>query len=160
MSFIAPLREASPPLGGAFSVSFVACGHEQLSQRSHSVFSIHLHLVWITKDWKKILSGDIAKRGRSLIRGICEKHQVKILKGHIAPGHIHLFVSIPPNIAVSKLMQQLKVRNSNAMINEFLLLRRQYCGRHMWSRGYFCCSSGNMTDEGHQAIHRATGGCR
>ncbi len=116
-------------------------------QGSHSVFSIHVHLVWITKYRKKILSGDIAQRARSLIRAICEKHQVEILKGHIAPDHIHLFVSLPPNIAVSKLMQQLKGRTSHAMINEFALLRRQYWGRHMWARGYFCCSSGNVTDE-------------
>ena len=46
-----------------------------------------------------------------------------------------------------KLMQQLKGRTAHAMINEFPLLRRQYWGRHMWARGYFCCSSGNVTDE-------------
>lgn len=44
-------------------------------------------------------------------------------------------------------MQQLKGRTAHAMINEFPLLRRQYWGRHMWARGYFCCSSGNVTDE-------------
>lgn len=82
-----------------------------------------------------------------MIRGICKKHQVEIFKGHIAPNHIHLFVSIPQNLAVSKLMQQLKGRTSHAMINEFSLLRRQYWGRHMWARGYFCCRSGNVTDE-------------
>ena len=114
---------------------------------SHSVFSIHVHLVWITKYRKKILSGDIAQRARSLMRAICENQQVGILKGHIAPDHIHLFVSLPPNLAVSKLMQQLKGRTSHAMINEFAMLRRQYLGRHMWVRGYFCCSSGNVTDE-------------
>lgn len=69
------------------------------------------------------------------------------MKGHIAPDHIHLFVSIPPSLTVSKLMQQLKGRTSHAMINEFSALRRQYWGRHMWARGYFCCSSGNVTDE-------------
>ena len=44
-------------------------------------------------------------------------------------------------------MQQLKGRTSHTMINEFPLLRRQYWGRQMWARGYFCCSSGNVTDE-------------
>ena len=23
----------------------------------------------------------------------------------------------------------------------------QFWGRHLWARGYFCCSSGNVTDE-------------
>jgi putative transposase len=26
-------------------------------------------------------------------------------------------------------------------------LRKEYWGRHLWSRGYFVCSSGNVTDE-------------
>ncbi|HYB72820.1 MAG TPA: transposase, partial [Candidatus Sulfotelmatobacter sp.] len=26
-------------------------------------------------------------------------------------------------------------------------LRKTFWGRHLWARGYFCCSSGNVTDE-------------
>jgi putative transposase len=29
----------------------------------------------------------------------------------------------------------------------FPSLQKQYWGRHMWARGYFCCSSGNITDK-------------
>ena len=114
---------------------------------SHSVFSIHLHLVWITKYRKKVLTGAVAQRIRALIRDICERHQVEIMQGHISRDHIHLFVSIPPSLAVSKLVQQLKGRTSYTMLNEFPELRRQYWGRHIWARGYFCCSSGNVTDD-------------
>ena len=80
---------------------------------------------------KRIFSDGIARRARSLIRGICEKHQVKILKGHTEePDHIHLVVSIPPDRAVSRLTRQLKGRTAHAVTNEFPLLRRQYRGRH------------------------------
>jgi putative transposase len=27
------------------------------------------------------------------------------------------------------------------------MLQKQFWGRHVWARGYFCCSSGNVTDE-------------
>jgi len=30
---------------------------------------------------------------------------------------------------------------------EFLELRKRYWGQHFWARGYFCVSSGNVTDE-------------
>jgi putative transposase len=26
-------------------------------------------------------------------------------------------------------------------------LKKHYWGQHMWERGYFCCSTGNVTDE-------------
>ena len=32
-------------------------------------------------------------------------------------------------------------------LREFKEVRRQYWGRHVWARGYFCVSSGNVTDE-------------
>lgn len=27
------------------------------------------------------------------------------------------------------------------------MLKKQFWGRHVWARGYFCCSSGNVSDE-------------
>ena len=120
---------------------------EDYRHGSHTVFKIHLHLVWITKYRKKILTGDIAFRVRDLIREICRNEEVEIFKGHVAPDHVHLFVSVPPQVTISRLMQKIKGKTSYKMLNEFEQLRKQYWGRHLWARGYFCCSSGNVTDE-------------
>lgn len=63
---------------------------------THSVFAIHLHLVWVTKYRKPVLVGDVAFKTRELIREICRSESVEIIKGHISKDHIHLFVSVPP----------------------------------------------------------------
>jgi len=120
---------------------------ERYRHGSHTVFLIHLHLVWITKYRKPILQGDIAYRVRDLIREICRSHDVEIIKGHVSKDHVHLFVSIPPQVTVSRLVQALKGKTSHKMLNEFQQLRKMYWGRHLWARGYFCCSSGNVTDD-------------
>jgi putative transposase len=114
---------------------------------SHTVFSIHLHLVWITKYRKKVLSGPVAYRLRDMVREICLHEQVDIIKGHVSTDHIHLFVSIPPQVTISRLVQRLKGKTSFKLLNEFSHLRKTYWGRHFWARGYFCCSSGNVTDD-------------
>ena len=114
---------------------------------SHTVFMLHVHLVWITKYRKPILVGDVACRVRELIREICRTEKVEIIRGHISKDHIHLFVSIPPQVTISRFVQRLKGKSSHKMLNEFELLRKQYWGRHLWARGYFCCSSGNVTDD-------------
>jgi putative transposase len=54
------------------------------------------------------MTGVVAERVRELIRGICKEHEVEILKGHISKDHVHLFVSVPPHLAISKLVQYLK----------------------------------------------------
>ena len=52
--------------------------------------------------------GLVSERIRELIRGICKEHDVKILKGHVSKDHVHLFVSVPPHLTISKLVQYLK----------------------------------------------------
>ncbi len=119
---------------------------------SYSLYDINraagrYHLVWITKYRRKILRGEVAKRVRELIREICKTNDVEILKGHVSGDHIHLFVSVPPHLSVSKLMQMLKGKTSRKMLFEFKTLEKQFWGRHLWARGYFVASSGNVTDE-------------
>jgi putative transposase len=114
---------------------------------AHSVFEIHLHFVWVTKYRKPVLTGEVSLRVRELIRQSCREAEVEILKGHVAKDHVHLFVSIPPQVTISRLVQRLKGKSSHHLLAEFAHLRKAFWGRHLWARGYFCCSSGNVTDE-------------
>ena len=120
---------------------------EHYRKSSHTTYDIKYHLVWITKYRKPVLTGEIAKRCRELIREICLSNDVEILKGHVAKEHVHIFVSVPPHISVSSLMQSIKGKSSRKMIMEYKALSRTFWGRHIWARGYFAASSGNVTDE-------------
>ena len=114
---------------------------------SHSVYSLKYHIVWITKYRKPVLRGEIALRLRELVRQTCEQLEVYIESGHVAREHVHLLVSCPPHLSVSELVKRLKGRSSRKMLEEFSELSRQFWGRHLWARGYFAASSGNVTDE-------------
>lgn len=114
---------------------------------SHSTYDCKYHIVWITKYRKKVMVGMIAERTRELIRQICKEHEVEILRGHISKDHVHLFVSVPPHLAISKLVQYLKGKSSYKMLQENKQLSKEFWGRHLWGRGYFVATSGNVTDE-------------
>ena len=114
---------------------------------AHTVFEIHLHLVWITKYRRPALSGEVGTRVRDLIREICGQNDVHIIKGHVSKDHVHLFISLPPQVTISRLVQQLKGKSAYKLLQEFPHLRKKFWGRHLWARGYFCSSSGNVTDE-------------
>ena len=120
---------------------------ENYRKGSHTIYDIKYHLVWITKYRKKVLTGVVAERLRELIRQICKANEVDILKGHVSKDHIHLLVSAPPQLSVSKLVQYLKGKSSVKLQQEFKHLQKEYWGRHIWARGYFAASSGNVTDE-------------
>ena len=114
---------------------------------SHSVYDLKCCLLWITKYRKAVLHGQIAEGVRDRIREICKANDVEILKGHVSRDHVHIFASVPPHTSVSKLMQMLKGKTSRKMLAEFKELSKKFWGRHIWGRGYFAASSGNVTDK-------------
>jgi putative transposase len=81
------------------------------------------------------------------MRSICQTNDVQILAGHVGSDHIHLLASVPPHLSVSKLVQYLKGNSSRKLQMEYKSLNKEFWGQHMWSRGYFAASSGNVTDE-------------
>jgi putative transposase len=48
---------------------------------------------------------------------------------------------------VSQLVQSIKGKTSRKLMMEYKSLNRAFWGRHIWARGYFVASSGNVTDE-------------
>ena len=114
---------------------------------SHSTFDCTYHLVWITKYRYPVLIGDIAVRVRELIRQICMDNQVEILRGVIANNHVHIYVSVPPYLSISKLIQLIKGKTSRKIQQEFPELKKRYWGQHFWAIGYFVRTTGNVTDD-------------
>jgi putative transposase len=114
---------------------------------AHTIYDHKHHLCWITKYRFPMLTGEIAGRAREIIKQICKENEVEILQGHIRPEHVHLVVSIPPHLAISKLVQYLKGKSARKLLQEFEILRKRYYGGNLWARGYYSATSGNVTDE-------------
>ncbi len=93
----------------------------------------------------------MAERVRELIRQLCKANEIEILKGHISKDHVkdhvHVFLWVPPHLSVSKVVQHLKGKTNIKLLQEYKHLHKEFWGRHVWARGYFAASSGNITDE-------------
>ncbi len=114
---------------------------------SHSVYDIKYHVVWITKYRKPVLSREVGKRLRELIRQVCTSMDIQIVKGHVSRDHVHMMVSVPPYVSVSDMMKRIKGRTSYKLLSEYRGLKKAFWGQHLWARGYFAASTGNVTDE-------------
>lgn len=121
------------------------------------MFDIKYHFVWTTKYRKSVLSGQVGIRLRELVREVCRTNDIEILQGHVSADHVHILVSAPPNMSASKIMQYIKGKSSRKLMMEFRHLNKQFWGRHIWARGYFVATSGNVTDEVIQEYIRLQG---
>lgn len=118
-----------------------------IRKTSHAKYDLKYHIVWNSKYRYPVLQGKLATRARDLVKQICSENEVAILAGSISPRHMHLFVSAPPTLAPARLVQYLKGATSRKLQQEFPDLKKRYWGQHLWGRGYFVASSGNVTDE-------------
>jgi putative transposase len=114
---------------------------------AHTVYQLQYHFVFTTKYRKPALRCETGVRVRDLIREICRTHDIEIMKGHVRPDHVHLMLSVPPHLAPSRVMQAVKGKTSHHLLQDSRTLRREFWGRHLWTRGYFVCTMGNVTDE-------------
>ena len=114
---------------------------------SHTVFKIQYHFVFVTKYLYQVLTGDVGLKVRELVRQTCEAFEIEILKGVVSKDHVHLLLSAPPTMAPSEIMRRIKGRSSAKLFESFPLLKKRFWGRHFWARGYFCVTSGDLTEE-------------
>jgi len=101
----------------------------------------------VTKYRYPVLKGDIKTRCRSLLIQICNAEDVQILKGVISKDHVHMHIEYRPSQNISGIVKKMKGRSSRKLQIEFPELKQKYWGRHFWSIGYGCWSTGNITDE-------------
>jgi putative transposase len=89
----------------------------------------------------------VGLRTRELLREIAHSLELTIYAGAINREHVHMLIAIPPYLSVSRAVQFLKGKSSHKLLSEFPSLRKRYWGQHLWARGYWVASSGNVTDE-------------
>ena len=142
-----PNRDRQNPRLQAIGKSSYDGRMRDLKRGSHTIWDCKYHLVWVTKYRYPILTGDVGERARHLLREIARSHEMTIYAGAINRDHVHMLIAVPPHVSVSRAVQYLKGKSSHKMLNEFPALRKRYWGQHLWARGYWVASSGNVTDE-------------
>ena len=120
---------------------------KEYRRSAHVVYKLRFHFVFITKYRKPVLRGDIANEVRALIREICRSKDIEIIEGHIRPDHVHLLLDVPPHLAPSKVMQAVKGKVSHRLLHDSRKLRKEFWGRHLWARGYFVVSTGDVSED-------------
>jgi putative transposase len=114
---------------------------------SHNLYDLKYHVVFCSKYRHRILTGEVATRCRVLIREVCGSNYVDIINGSMSPDHVHLLLSVPSSISLSKVLQYIKGKSSRKLLQEFDHLLKRYWGQHLWARGYFAVTVGNVNSE-------------
>lgn len=104
---------------------------------SHTKWRCQYHIVFAPKYRRQIIYGKYKAEIGKILRTICERYRIEIIEAQACPDHIHMLVSIPSKMSVSKFMGILKGKSSLMIFDRFAQLKYRYGNRHFWAREYY-----------------------
>lgn len=91
----------------------------QLRSGSHVVFRIHLHIVFVTKYRRKVLTQKMLESMKPVLERVLEVNQSILTEFNGEPDHVHLLIDLHPDNNISALVSSLKSASSRILRTEF-----------------------------------------
>ena len=109
---------------------------------AHTSWTCKYHVVFAPKYRRQEIYGKIKADIGRILRQLCDLKKVEIHQAEACPDHIHMLLSIPPNLSVSQFMGYLKGKSSLMIFDRHANLKYKYGNRHCWCRGYYVSTVG------------------
>ncbi|MCX4819362.1 IS200/IS605 family transposase [Streptomyces sp. NBC_01142] len=117
--------------------------YQNIRTGRHCIFLMHAHLVFVTKYRHHVFTDRHLTRMEEIMRAVCADFETELTEFNGESNHVHLLVSFPPKVAVSKLVNSLKGVSSRRLRQEFPdLVQHYYRANKLWSGSYFAGSVG------------------
>ena len=110
---------------------------DDIKSLSHSKWRCHYHIVFAPKYRRQVIYGKIKVDIGKILRKLCAQRGVEIIEAELCPDHIHMLVSIPPNLSVAAFVGYLKGKSALMIFDRHANLKYKYGNRHFWCRGYY-----------------------
>ena len=116
----------------------------KLRKQSHCVYQCEYHLVLSTKYRREIFNEGIFSFMLERLKELVDHYpEIDIMEVNHDVDHIHMLVSIPPKLAVGRVVGIIKANTSRRLKQKFPFLKEVYWGTDgIWSDGYFVTTVG------------------
>lgn len=110
----------------------------------HCVYALTYHLVLVTKYRKRCITKPILARLREITEARARDWGGELIEFNGEADHIHILLSLPPNLDLSRFVNNLKTTSSRLVRRDFAdQLNHVYRGKPVfWSRSYCIVSCG------------------
>ncbi|GHV54605.1 hypothetical protein FACS1894216_14990 [Synergistales bacterium] len=85
---------------------------EDISGLCHSSWDCKYHIVWIPKYRRKAMFMKIRIYLGEIFHELARQKESRILEGHVAVDHVHMYISIPPKYAVAQVVGFIKGKSA------------------------------------------------
>jgi putative transposase len=115
---------------------------------SHAVYLIRLHIIFVTKYRRKVLSKEIRDFLGETMGDILKQWKCSLIEFGGEEDHIHALIDIHPSLNISGLINNLKSATSKKTRNRFKEhISKFYWKPYLWNRAYYVGSVGSVSLE-------------
>lgn len=108
----------------------------------HCISDMHVHLVFVTKYRRKVFSDEHLTALERIFAGVCASFDCRLDDFDGGTDRVHLLVSFPPTVEISRLVNSLKGVSSRYMRRDFPQLEQHYWrSQRLWSPSYYAGTS-------------------
>lgn len=109
----------------------------------HCEFALTYHLVLVTKYRRACITRPMLDMLQDIVGQRCNDWGGELMEFNGEPDHVHALLSLPPNLDLSRFVNNLKTTSSRLVRREFAhQLNRVYRKPVFWSRSYCIISCG------------------
>ena len=108
----------------------------------HCVFKLHVHLVFVTKYRRGVLTDAAHETLRDIFTKVCEDFEAVLVATNGEDDHVHLLVEYPPKVALSVFVNSLKGVSSRRLRQQHPDIAARYYQGVLWSPSYLAASCG------------------
>jgi len=129
-------------LYGGWSIYYSMHQAQRAKFRSNNniVFSCNYHVIFCPKYRRKVLLDGVDVRLKEILLEVASETGTEILEMEVMPDHVHLIISVDPQLGVRKIVRLMKGRSSHNLREEFPWLRSRI--PTLWTNSYFVASVG------------------
>jgi putative transposase len=108
----------------------------------HCVFKLHVHVVFVTKYRRNVLTGAAHETLRDIFAKICQDFEAVLVDSNGEDDYVHLLKAYPPKVALSHLVNSLKGVSSRRLRQQHPDIAGRYYKGVLWSPSYCAASCG------------------
>jgi len=114
-------------------------GDDEYRTGRHLVSALHVHLVFVTKYRRGVLTGEHHAYLPDVFAKVCADFGAVLVECNGEDDHVHLLIEYPPKVPVAALVNSLKGVSARRLRQRFRVRTHR---EHLWSPSYFAASCG------------------
>ena len=135
-----------PYIDCSYPISVVLCFHKcstflmKYKSNRNIVFSCSYHVVFCPKYRRPVLVDGVDERFKEIAWEVADELGFEIAEMEVMPDHVHLLLSIDPQLSIHRAIKRIKGRSSHDLREEFPWLKSRI--PTLWTNSYFVSTVG------------------